>query len=141
VAGFVALVVFGTGMLSLITDRDVIPTPGLGPVAGPLAVVVAVVVFAASLWPVVRAERPTYPAVVGVALGTALAHLAALWLLALVFGADLATATAAAGGVATGWTSAVFAGSAAVTSWAAVAVRRTRAHRPLWPWERDDEDG
>ncbi|MCD1269576.1 hypothetical protein B5M43_012150 [Microbacterium sp. MEC084] len=140
VAGYVALVVFASGLLSLATDRDVIATPGLSPVPGPLAAGVAALAFAASLWPALRQEHPKYTAVIGVALFTALAHLAALWILALVFGADVATATGAVGGAATSWTSAVFAGAAVVAGWAALAVRRTHAHRPQWPWEQD-EDG
>ncbi|MER7796525.1 hypothetical protein [Microbacterium sp. NPDC096154] len=128
------------GMLSLFTDRDVISTPGLGPVPGPLAVAASALVFAGTLWAVIRVDRPGYPSVLGVALGAALAHLGALWILALVFGADVATATAAVGEAATSWTSAVVALAAAVTGWGAVAVRRTSAHRPQWPWEREDED-
>lgn len=138
--GFVALVVFGSGMLSLATDRDVIATPGMSPVPGPLAFGVGALAFAGTLWPVLRADRPRFTTVVVVALASALAQLAALWILALVFGADVATATAAVAGEVTGWTSAVVAGSAAVAAWAAIAVRRTAAHQPRWPWERDDED-
>ena len=140
VVGFVALVVFGSGMLSLATDRDVIATPGMSPVPGPLAFGVAAIAFAGVLWPVLRAERPRYTTVIVVALASALAHLAALWVLALVFGGDLATATAAVAGVATGWGSAVVAGSGVVAGWAAIAVRRTAAHQPRWPWERDEDD-
>ncbi|WP_345752686.1 hypothetical protein [Microbacterium rhizophilus] len=139
-AGFVALVVFGSGMLSLATDRDVIATPGMGLVPGPLAFGAAALAFAGALWPALRAERPRYTAVIAVALISALVHLAALWILALVFGADVVTATAAVGEAATTWTSAVVAGSAAVTGWAAIAVRRTAAHRPQWPWERDEDE-
>ncbi|MFL0411296.1 hypothetical protein ACH0AH_08970 [Microbacterium paludicola] len=135
-----ALIVFGSGMLSLATDRDVIDTPGLGPVPGPLAFGAAALAFAGALWPALRADRPRYTAVIPVALVSALVHLAALWILALVFGADLAAATAAVGEAATSWTSAVVAGAAAVSGWAAIAVRRTAAHRPQWPWEREDDD-
>ncbi|WP_236014669.1 hypothetical protein [Microbacterium stercoris] len=138
--GFVALVVFGAGMLSLATDRDVIATPGMNPVPGPLAFGVAALAFAATLWPVLRAERPRYTSLFAVVLITALAQLAGLWILALAFGTDIATATAAVGGVATSWTLAAVAGSAAVAAWAAVAVRRTAARPPHWPWE-DREDG
>ncbi|WP_308123044.1 hypothetical protein [Microbacterium marinilacus] len=134
-----ALTIFGTGLLSLSTDRDVIATPGLGSVPGPLAAGVSAIAFAATLWPVLRG-RPRYTSVIGVVLAVVLAHLVALWVLALVFGADLALATAAVGDVATSWTVAVFAGSAAVAAWVAVAVRRTAAHRPRWPWERDEDE-
>ncbi|MFC3399376.1 hypothetical protein ACFOEP_13265 [Microbacterium amylolyticum] len=35
-----------------------------------------------------------------------------------------------------GWVAPVFAGAAAVASWAAIALRRTEAGKPKWPWER-----
>ena len=128
-------------MLSLATDRDVIATPGLPPVPGPLAFGAAALAFAAALWPVLRGERPRYTAVAPVVLVTALAHLVALWIFALFFGADIATATAAVAETATSWTIAVVAGAAAIAGWAAIAVRRTAAHRPQWPWEGEqDED-
>ncbi|GGH41545.1 hypothetical protein [Microbacterium album] len=132
--------IFATGMLSLVTDRDVIDTPGLGPVPGPLAVGVSAGAFALSLRPALRVDRPAYSTAVGVALAAALAHLAGLWLLAVVFGADLGRAVAAAAGAATSWTSAAFAGCAAVAAWAAIAVRRTAARPPRWPWEDDPEE-
>jgi len=30
--------------------------------------------------------------------------------------------------------------AAAVAGWAGVALRRTRASRPRWPWEGDESD-
>jgi len=127
-------------MLSLLTDTDVISTPGLGPVPGPLAAGVSALAFAGALWPALRLPRPPYTAVPAVALAAALAHLAALWVFALVFGAGLGAATAAVGAAATSWTSPVFAAAAAVCAWAGIAVRRTEARPPRWPWERDDEE-
>lgn len=127
-------------MLSLATDRDVIATPGLGPVPGPLAFGVAALAFAGSLWPALRPDRPRFTAVIPVALVSALAHLGALWILALIFGADIAAAAAATGEAATSWTSGVVAGAAAIAGWAAIAVRRTAAQRPQWPWEREQDE-
>ncbi|WP_309068608.1 hypothetical protein [Microbacterium sp.] len=127
-------------MLSLATDRDVIATPGLPPVPGPLAFGAAALAFAGALWPVLRAERPRYTDVVLVSFVSALVHLAALWVFALLFGVNVATATAAVAETATSWTVAVVAGAAAVAGWAAIAVRRTAAHRPQWPWEREEDE-
>ncbi len=127
-------------MLSLVTDRDVIATPGLPPVPGPLAFGAAAVAFAGALWPALRADRPRYTDVILVAFASALVHLGALWIFALLFGVDIAIATAAVAETATSWTVVVVAGAAAVAGWAAIAVRRTEAHRPKWPWERDEDE-
>ncbi|WP_261167041.1 hypothetical protein [Microbacterium sp. Marseille-Q6965] len=138
--GYGALAICVTGVAALITDTDVIAVPGLGPAPGALAVLVSVLVFAATLWPVVRLRRPAYTGVVPVALAAALSHLAALWLLALVFGTDLGAATAAVAGAVTGWTSFAFLAAAAVAAWSATAFRRTASRPPKWPWEREQED-
>lgn len=135
-----ALVICVTGFASLLTDTDVIAVPGLGPVPGALAVLVSVLVFAAVLWPVIRMARPAFTGVIPVALAAALAHLAALWLLAVVFGADVAAATAAVASAVTSWTSPAFLIAAFVAAWGAIAVRRTAARPPHWPWERDQDD-
>lgn len=138
--GYGALAICITGFASLITDTDVIAVPGLGPVPGALAVLVSVLAFAAALWSVVRLARPAFTAVIPVALAAALAHLVALWLLAVVFGAGAATATAAVASVVTGWTAPAFLAAAALAAWGAIAVRRTAARPPHWPWEHPDPD-
>lgn len=135
-----ALAICLTGFASLLTDTDVIAVSGLSPAPGALAVLVSVLTFAAALPPVVWAPRPAYTAVVPVALAAVLAHLAGLWLLAIAFGSGVATATAAVAGSVIGWASPTFLAAAAVAAWGAVAVRRTRARPPHWPWERDEED-
>ncbi|MFT4234617.1 MAG: hypothetical protein QM607_06435 [Microbacterium sp.] len=135
VVGYGALLIGALGFLSLLTDSDVIRTPGVPNPAGVLAVLVAVVAFALALWPPLRRTHPNYPAALGVALITGVAYGVALWLLALVFGADLVTATAALGGVVTSWPIAVIVLAAALGGWIGIALRRTRAHRPHWPWE------
>lgn len=135
-----ALVICATGFAALLTDTDVLPVPGLGPVPGVLAVLVSMLAFAGTLWPVVRLERPAFTGVVPVALAAALSHLVALWLLALAFGAGAAAATAAVGGAVTGWASVTFLLAAAVAAWGAIAIRRTEARPPRWPWEREPDD-
>lgn len=135
-----ALAICITGFASLITDTDVIAVPGLGPVPGALAVLASVLVFAGMLWPVLRAPRPAFTGVIPVALATALAHLTSLWLLAVVFGSGLARATAAVAGAITGWTAPAFLVAAAIAAWGAIAVRRTAARPPKWPWETHPDD-
>jgi hypothetical protein len=44
------------------------------------------------------------------------------------------------GGAVTGWTSVTFLLAAAVAAWGAIAVRRTEARPPRWPWEREPDD-
>ena len=50
-------------------------------------------------------------------------------------GIDLARAIAAAGAFATSWFAVVLASAALIAGWTAVALVRTRAGRPRWPWE------
>ncbi|WP_156242100.1 hypothetical protein [Microbacterium oryzae] len=138
VAGYGALAVCGLGFGSLFTESDVIETPGVGIVPAALAVVVSVGAFALALWPAIRPDHPRFTSVIGVVFATAAIYALALWLLALVFGAGLGTATGAVVEVVIGWPVPVLAGAAAIASWCAIAVRRTRAQRPLWPWERPD---
>jgi prolipoprotein diacylglyceryltransferase len=58
---------------------------------------------------------------------------------AALTGVDLARAIAAAGGFATSWFAVLLASVALVAAWTAVALVRTRAGRPRWPWERDED--
>jgi len=137
--GFVALVIFGLGMLSLALDEDVISVPGLGQLPGVVATVTATVIFAVGLWAAVRVPHPSFWASPAVALAAALGYLAGLWVAALAVGASLAAATAAVGSIATTWFGVIIAGAAFLAAWSGIALVRTRAHRPRWPWERDDE--
>lgn len=139
VVGFFALVIAGFGMLSLLSGADVLPVAGLGEAPGIVAVAAAVIVFGVSVWIAVRRPHPSYWSVVGVVAATFLAYLAGLLLGAVISGTDAATALSAAGGFATSWFAVVLAAAALVAGWAAVALTRTRAGRPRWPWERRDD--
>ena len=74
-------------------------------------------------------------------MAAALAYLAGVWVSALGAGADPALATSVIGQLAVGWAAPVVAVSAFVTAWGAIAVMRTRARPPRWPWEREDGEG
>jgi hypothetical protein len=155
--GFGALTIFGLGMVSLATAEDVIATPGLGQIPGITGVILAVLAFAGGLWAAigrtgrsVDAVTPTtadhgpgrQPSFWGVVWTTAacfLAYVGGVWLAAVATGADLGVATGVAGRLATSWFGAVVAGSAFVCAWAGIALVRTRAHRPRWPWESPDD--
>lgn len=136
VISFVALVVLGLGFLSLLTETDIISVPGLGQAPGVIGMVAAMIALAGSLVFVLRSKTPPFTASLAIALVTALVHLAAVWVVAASGGAAL-DATAAVGGLVTGGGSAIVAASALVAAWGGIALRRTHAEHPRWPWERD----
>lgn len=138
--GFFALAVFGLGALSFATDADIIATPGLGQGPGVVGMAAGVVAFAVSLWAAVRAQHPSFLSVVTIVLVTGLAHLAAVWVAVLLGTSDLIVATAVAGDLVRGGTSVVLLAAAAVASWSGIALRRTRAQHPRWPWEEHDQE-
>ncbi|MFT4259087.1 hypothetical protein [Microbacterium sp.] len=138
--GFFALAVFGLGALSFSTDADIIAVPDLGQAPGAAGMLVAVAVFALSLRAVVRARHPSYLPVVTIALTTGLAHLAAVWAAVTVGTGDAVIATVVVGDLVRKGASAVIVLAAVVASWGAVALRRTRAQHPRWPWEEHDAE-
>lgn len=138
--GFVALAVCGLGLTSLALGAEVLATPGLGQIPGVLGMVLATAMFALTMWAALRRTHPVYRASVTVTVATLLAHLVGVWLGAVFSGADPARATAAVGGFVTSWFVVVLGVAAFVSSWSGIALVRTRAQRPRWPWERDDEE-
>lgn len=136
--GFFALVVAGFGMLSLFSGADVLPVAGLGQLPGVGGTVLAVVVFGLTTWAAVRPRRARYVAVPTVAVATFLAYLFGVLLGAVFSGTDAARTAAAIGAFATSWFAVVLASAALVCAWVAIALVRTAAGRPRWPWERDE---
>lgn len=134
-----ALVVCGLGIGSLVSDTSVIDTPGLGPIPGVVGVGAATAALAAITLASVRSPHPSYVTAVWTALGAYLAYVVGTGVAVLVVSGELAQAVAVPGRLAIGWQGVVVALAAAVAGWSAVALRRTRAARPHWPWE-DDED-
>ena len=92
--GFVALVIAGFGMTSLLLDADVIAVPGLGAAPGALGVALATLSFAGVVWATVRTARPSYGGSALAAVAAFLGYLAGVWFGALLAGVDLARATA-----------------------------------------------
>lgn len=137
--GYLALLVAGLGFASLLTDSDVIETQGVGLIPAYVAAAVAIVAFALLVRSTVARDRPSYVSVVSIAVGAALAHLATLALTAVIDSGDIGVAIGVVGEVLIGWVTPVIALTAAMTAWAAVAMRRTRADRPRWPWEDEEE--
>jgi len=137
---FGAFGILGLGMLSFFADVDIISVEGLTLWPGVVSMAVAIAVFACLLAPVLRRRLPSFGAVVLVALATALAHLAAVWLSAMVGGAGLAHASAAASQIVVRGSSVVIIVTALIAGWIAVALRRSRSGTPRWPWERDEAE-
>ncbi|MGC5172881.1 hypothetical protein ACLQ2Q_19765 [Microbacterium sp. DT81.1] len=139
--GYVALVIFGLGMTSLATNTDVIDTPGLSAVPGVAGIVVSAAGFSAVLGAGLRVPHPSFYTALWAALAAAVAYLAGVWIAAVTSGVDTAMAASVVGRLAVGWAAPVVAVAAFVTAWAAIAVLRTRARPPRWPWERNDTEG
>ena len=135
IAAFVALLIFGLGMVSLLLDQDVLGVPGLGQVPGILGTVFTTAGFALSLGLWLRRPHPSYWGAAVAALTCLLSYSFGVWFGAVFAGADLAAAVAAAGGVVTSWFGVVIAASGAICAWGGIALVRTRAQRPRWPWE------
>ncbi|MEV4775740.1 hypothetical protein [Microbacterium sp. LWH12-1.2] len=137
---FFALTVFGLGAMSVATDTDIIAVPGLGQSPGIVGMLAALVVFATTLSTALRRQHPTFLAAPVTALTTALVHLMAVWFATLVSSGDLVIATVVAGGLVQGGPSLVLLLAAAIAAWGGIALRRTRAEHPRWPWERDEDE-
>ena len=137
---FVALLIFGLGMLSLLLDADVVEATGLGPIPGVVATILASAAFAGALWATLRRAKASYRGALWAALACALGYLAGLLLGAALAGSDMAAAAAAAGRIATSWFGVVIAAAGALGGWGGIALVRTRAQRPRWPWEDEFDE-
>lgn len=138
--GFFAIAVFGLGVLSIVTDAEIIDVPEAGQAPGIVGMIIAVAMFAVVLYLAVRIAHPKFRSVWAISVATAFAHLIAAGVGALVVTGDFVNALAVMGALITGGASLVILVTAAIAGWAGVALRRTRAKRPRWPWERDDLD-
>lgn len=140
VVSFFALAILGLGVLSNLTDTDIIAVPGIGAAPGVFGMLAAVVFFALPLWSALRRAAPSFVSVPVIALTSALAHLVVVWLTVLFGSGDLVLATVVAGGFVRGGASLVLLLAAAVAAWGGIALRRTHARHPRWPWERDEPE-
>lgn len=121
------------------TDADIIAVPGLGQAPGIVGMLTAATVFALLLWVKLRTAPPSYVASVSIGLLAGLAHLAAVWCTVLFTTGGVVVATAVVGDLVRGGASAVVVFAAVIAAWGGIALRRTRASAPRWPWESDDE--
>jgi hypothetical protein len=138
--GFFALAVFGLGALSVATDTDIIAVPNLGQAPGAIGMLVAVISFALMLFSTLRRPQPSYVATIAIALLAGILHLVAVWGTVLFGTGSFVLATAVAGDLVRGGASAILVLAGLLAGWGGIALRRTRAEHPRWPWERDDEE-
>ena len=137
---FIALLIFGLGMVSLILNADIVEAPGLGQLPGVFATTLTTGVFALVLWLVLRLPQPRYRGALSVAVACYLAYVGGIWIGVLFSSAELETATAVAGRIATTWFGLVVALAAAASAWGGIALVRTRTDRPRWPWEDEFDE-
>lgn len=126
--------------MSIATDTDIIAVPDLGQTPGVVGMIAAVVSFALMLWSTLRRPHPSYVATIAIALVAGIVHLIAVWAAVLVGAGNIVLATAVAGDLVRGGASAVLVLAALIAAWGGIALRRTRAEHPRWPWERDEEE-
>ncbi|MCT9001801.1 hypothetical protein [Microbacterium memoriense] len=140
VVGFFALVIAGFGVTTLVTETDVIAGPGHGQIPGIVGVAAATLAFAALLWTGIRRVPPSYGVSFTVAVGVVVACVLGILVGTLIEGSEVAAAVATAGAFAVSWFALVLALAGFAAAWAGVALVRTHASRPRWPWERDDDE-
>lgn len=136
---FAALVIAGLGILSLVTGRDVIAVRGFGEFPATIAVFLAVVVFAATLWPALRRERASLWAGAWTATACFLIYLVVVGIGGFVHTADPVLALAVMGRLITAGFALVVAAAGLVCAWAGIVLVHRRGRRPRWPWERDTD--
>src|SRR5690242_9666373 len=85
-AGFVALLIFGLGMVSLAAGEDVIATRGLGQAPGVLGTILATAGFAAALWAAVRRAPASFWGSAWTAAAAFLGYVGGVWVGASVTG-------------------------------------------------------
>ncbi|HKP09048.1 MAG TPA: hypothetical protein VJU58_17500, partial [Microbacterium sp.] len=88
----------------------------------------------------VGGRHPSYWGAAWTTAATFLAYLGGVWFGAVFTGADLGVATAVVGRLATTWFGLVVAAAAFVAAWSGIALVRTHARRPRWPWEDEFDE-
>lgn len=138
--GFAALAIAGLGVTSVLLDADVIAVPGLGNLPGAAGMVCAVIAVGATVWFGARRRRPSYLTSAATTVGALVAYLLGVVFGGILTGVDPARTVSAAAGFATSWFAVVLMIAAFVAGWSGIALVRTGATRPDWPWERPDSD-
>ena len=124
----------------MLLGADIVEARGLGQIPGIVATALATAAFALSLWLTLRRQHPSFWGALWAALACYVVYVVSMWLGVLSTGAELAVATGVAGRIATTWFGVVVAASGAVAAWGGIALVRTRAQRPRWPWEDEFDE-
>ena len=135
---FVALLIFGLGVASLLLDQAVNAEPGMSQAPGIAGTVVATLGFVLVVWPALRAKGGAGRAVLA-ALAAAFGYVAGFAAGALGAGSDPFRALAVAGALAVSWPPAVIAVAALVSAAGALVAVRAEPGGARWPWEREED--
>lgn len=141
---YISLIVAGFGVVSLITDQEVIDEPLAGPVLGPVMIGVPVVLVFVLMVRLGITTRPELQRVaLGYAIGSGFAAFATYVFVGFV-GLTLAggDAVSFAGSLLISPFSAITGifGAAVVLSYSLIlATQQGQRDRPLWPWESRDD--
>lgn len=138
-AGFFALLIASFGMVSLLADVEVVPVADVGQAPGIIGVLAACGLYAGGTALVLRPGNPAYTGALFVAVAVWFGYSLSAGVAGVVASQDVAVGLSLMAGLLTGWQGGVVAAAAAVAAWCAIALVRTRAGRPRWPWEGSDE--
>jgi FtsH-binding integral membrane protein len=138
---YLSLIVAGFGVVSLITDREVIDEPLAGPVLGPVMAGVPVVLVFALMVKLGITTRPEHQRVaLGYAIGSGFAASATFVVVGAVgFALEGGAAAPFAGTLLTSPFTVITGlfGAIVVLSYSLIlATQQGQRGRPLWPWER-----
>lgn len=138
--GFFALLIAGFLITSVLTGTEVVAVSGVSSMPGVIGAALGIGGFAVATAIALRFPHPSYVSSLGIVVGAFVGYLIGLAAGAIVVGVDLHTGWMLVTDFVTRPYVLVLLGAAFVSGWAAIALVRTRAHRPSWPWEHDDDD-
>ncbi|WDG17663.1 hypothetical protein [Microbacterium sp. Clip185] len=138
-AGFFALIIASFGVVSLLADVEVVPVAGVGQAPGIIGVVVACGLYAGGTALVIRPGNPAYTGALFIAVAAWFGYSLSAGVAAVVASEDVAVGLSLMARLLIGWQGGVVAAAAAIAAWCAIALVRTHAGRPRWPWEGSDE--
>jgi uncharacterized membrane protein len=134
---FVALLIFGLGVVSLALDEAVISQPGMTQAPGIVGTILSMLGFAAVAYPALLRRSGVAMAVL-TGLASVFGYVAGVAIGGLFSGIDPLRAIGVAGALAISWPAAVVFVASAVCAAAALVVGRARPGTARWPWERDE---
>ncbi|WP_458040740.1 MULTISPECIES: hypothetical protein [Bacteria] len=135
---FVALLVFGLGVTSLMLNQAVIAEPGLSQAPGIVGTILATVGFSAVCYPGLHARAGTGAAVLS-GIAAAAGYVVGVAFGAFFAGADPLLALGVAAGLAVSWPALVVGVAGVVAAASALAIVRAGPGGARWPWERDED--